>query len=556
MNAAEAIVKILEKANVDHVFGHPGEQIIPFYSALKGSKIEHILMRHEQGAIHAADGYARASGKFGVCVSTAGPGALNLTMGLATAFKDSVPMLVITGDNPLLKSKDGFQDINISSIFKSISFKSFHPIDGRSAVSNFKEAVEILKNEPKGPIHINLPKNVLLDENLGNFPNNYVIYRPDFNYDSINDAVDEIKKSKKPLIIAGAGVFWGKATENLKKFAETNNIPIAHTYHAKGIIKNSKLSLGLVGVRGTKMANYAFNAADLIIVLGSKLSERTTAIDGDLAVYKHLPSNFKTHETKAININIDKKSLFGNIKIHGDVGLVLKELNSLNKITNSLDDSWLDKIHDNNEKLYIEGLDSDMVPIKPQVAIEILLSFFKDNIIVNDAGSHTTWVNLLSEKYSNERIIFSGGMGPMGYGLPAACGVSIAKPDEEIILINGDGGFQMNIQELAVIASENLPVLIIILNNSQLGIIRQWQETYYDNLRYDVDLDNPDFIGIANAYGIDCETVSSKEGLKLALNDLKLDKPYLIEVLVDEENIPTPPPLSQDKMNKYSNLSD
>lgn len=555
MNVAEAIVKILEEANVEHVFGHPGEQIIPFYSALESSNIEHILMRHEQGAIHAADGYARIAGKFSVCVSTAGPGALNLTMGLATAFKDSVPMIVITGDNPLsLKSRDRFQAVDICSVFKPISFKSFHPIDGRSAVINFKEAVEILKNEPEGPIHINLPKNVLLDENIGNFSNNYISYSSDFNYELINDAIDEIKKSKNPLIIAGAGVFWGNAIEDLKRFAETNNIPVAHTYHAKGMINNSKLSLGLVGVRGTKMANYAFNNADLIIVLGSKLSERTTAIDGDLAVYKHVTSNFKTHETRSINVNLDKKSLLGNVKIHGDVGLVLKELNSLNKITNSLEESWLDKIHDNNETLYIEGLDSDMVPIKPQVAIKTILSFFKDNIIVNDAGSHTTWVNLLSEIYSNEKIVFSGGMGPMGYGLPAACGVSFAKPDEEIILINGDGGFQMNIQELAVIASNNLPILIIVLNNSQLGIIRQWQKIYYDDLRYGVDLDNPNFITIANAYDIDSETVSSKEGLELALNDLKLDKPYLIEVLVDEEDIPTPVPSPQNEMNKFSSL--
>ncbi len=549
MNAAEAIVKILEEENVEHIFGHPGEQIIPFYSALSDSTIEHILMRHEQGAIHATDGYARTLGKFGVCVTTAGPGALNLVMGLAVAYKDSIPMLVITGDNPLSsKSIDRFQDIDIYSIFKPITFKSFHPLDGRMAIMNIKEAIEILKNEPKGPIHINLPKNVLLDENIGNFFKNEVTYFSEFDYSKLNEAVVEIKKAKRPLIVAGAGIYWANAKEELKKFAETNNIPVAHTYHAKGIFKNSKLNLGLLGVRGTKMSNYAFNTADLLIILGSKLSERTTAVDGDLAVYKHVPFNYKTNKTLSINVNIDKNSLLGNIKIHGNVKSVLKEWNSLNKITDSLNELSLDTIHANDEKLEIKGLSSDNVPIKPQTAIKIVLNFFKDNIIVNDAGSHTTWVNLISEMYSNEKLIFSGGMGPMGYGLPAACGTSIAKPNEKIILINGDGGFQMNIQELATIASNNLPILIVLLNNSQLGIIRQWQENYYDNLRYNVDLDNPDFIALAKSYGIDGETVSSKEELKLAINDLKLNKHYLIEVLVDEEDVPLPSVQLDDKV--------
>lgn len=545
MNVAEAIVNILEEANVEHIFGHPGEQIIPFYSALEGSNIKHILMRHEQGAIHAADGYARVSGNFGVCVSTAGPGALNLTMGLATAFKDSIPMLVITGDNSSsLKFKDGFQDIDICSVFEPITFKSFHLTDGKSAAMKIKEVIEILKNEPKGPIHINIPKDVLLDENLGNSVNDEKTYSPNFDYSQLNNAIKEIKNAKKPLILAGAGIFWGKATDDLKEFVGTNNIPIVHTYHAKSIIGGSKMDLGLVGMRGTKMANYAFNNADLIIILGSKLSQRTTDTGEDFLANKNEFFNSKTNKTKYINVNIDAKSLISDIKIHGDVSFVLKELNPLGKITNSIDSSWLDEIRNHNDEFIIEGLDSETVPIKPQVAIEIILKFFKDNIIVNDAGSHTTWVNLLSERFSNEKLIFSGAMAPMGYGLPAACGASIAKSDEEIVLINGDGGFQMNIQELATISSNNLPILIIVLNNSQLGIIRQWQEQYYDNLRYNVDLENPDFVALAKAYGIDGETVSSKEGLKLAINDLKLDKPYLIEVLVDEEDVPIPSPLN------------
>lgn len=552
MNTAEAIVKILEEANVKHIFGHPGEQIIPFYSALKDSKIEHVLMRHEQGAIHGADGYARVSADFGVCIATAGPGALNFTMGLAVAYKDSIPMLVITGDNPQsFDSKDRFQDIDINSIFDPITFKSSCPIDGISAVMNVEEAIKILKNEPKGPIHINLPKNILLDENIGNFSNDNGIYSSYifhssyfsyYDYTSLNNAINEIKSAKKPLILAGAGIFWGKASNDFKKFVETNNIPFVHTYHAKSIIGTSKMDLGLVGVRGTKIANYAFNNADFVIILGSKLSERTINTGEDFFVDKSNFFNFKNHRTKFVNVNIDEKVLSGNIKIHGDVNFFLKELNSLGKITNSLDSSWLDEIRDNDNEFLIEGLDSETTPIKPQIAIKIILESFKDNFIVNDAGSHTTWVNLLSEIYSNEKLIYSGAMAPMGYGLPAACGASVAlaKNDEKIILINGDGGFQMNIQELATIVTYNLPILIIVLNNSQLGIIRQWEELYANDLRYSVDLENPDFLNLANAYGIEGETVSSKEELKLAISNLKLDNPYLIEVLIDEEDIPFP----------------
>ncbi|RBQ23463.1 3D-(3,5/4)-trihydroxycyclohexane-1,2-dione hydrolase [Candidatus Methanobinarius endosymbioticus] len=552
MDVAEAIVKILEESNVKHIFGHPGEQIIPFYSVLKDSDIKHILMRHEQGAIHAADGYARTSGDFGVCVSTAGPGALNLTMGLATAFKDSVPMLVFTGDNSISEdsnSKDNFQDIDIKSVFQSITFKSFYPSDRESAIMNVKEAVETIQNEPKGPIHINLPKNVLLDENIQSFINNLnleKIYSPNFEYNQLNSVISEIKNAKKPLILVGAGVFWGKAIDVLKKFVEINNIPMVHTYHTKSILKDSNMDLGLVGIRGTKMANYAFNNADLIIVLGSRLSERTIATDGDLSVNKTELFDFKRNKSKnkakIITVNIDKKALCGDLTIHGDVSVVLKELNSLNKITDSIYDSWLDEIYKLNQNYVIEDLDSENIPIKPQVAIKIILESFKENIIVNDAGSHTTWVNLLSEIYSNEKLIYSGSMAPMGYGLPAACGASIAKNvqknDEKIVLINGDGGFQMNVQELATIASNNLSILIIVLNNSQLGIIRQWEELLADDLRYEVDLENPDFIKLANSYGIEGETVSSKEGLELAIKNLKLDKPYLLEVLIDEEDIP------------------
>jgi acetolactate synthase-1/2/3 large subunit len=558
MNVAEIIVKILEYEGIKHVFGHPGEQIIPFYAALNNSEIKHILMRHEQGAVHAADAYARTSRNFSVCVSTAGPGALNMTMGIGVAYKDSVPMLIITGDNSVSsENRDRFQDIDVMNIFKPITFKSFNPSNGKIAISNLKEAINLLKYKPIGPIHINLPKNVLLEDivdlknpedikrledyNVDKNSNTSSSNIPGFNdYNSIDEVKDRIKQSKTPLIVAGAGILWGKAIEELETFSKNNKIPIVHTFHSKEIMNICSMDLGLVGIRGSVMANYAFDNSDLLIVLGSKLSERTISSGKETNATEKGRSIYGKIKTKIINVNIDENYLFGNIKIHGDVKNFLNKLNSFKNIAESVDSSWLDIISKYDEKINIEGLNSDKIPLKPQVAIDLIMDSFKDNIIVNDAGSHTTWVNIISEIHSNKKLIFSGGMAPMGYGLPATCGASIAKPDEPIILINGDGGFQMNIQELATISSNNLPVVIFVLNNFQLGIIRQWQEIYKNDLRYDVDLENPDFIALVKAYGIEGESVSSKEDLKLAIKDLKLEKPYLIEILIDEEDVPLP----------------
>ena len=301
MNTAEALVKILENNNVKYIFGHPGEQIISMYAALKDSLIEHILTRHEQGAAHAADGYARSSGKFGVCMSTAGPGAMNLVMGVTTAFKDSVPMLVITGDNIYSnQGKDNFQSMKINEIFKNITIRSFYPSNGKNAIINLKEALNILKNEPRGPVHINLAKNVLMDENIGNIIDSEVNLVQNYRYSAMSQIVDKLKESKKPLILAGNGIFWGNATNELKDFVNKNNIPIVTTYHSKGIISEfEKLNLGIVGIRGTPLANYAFENSDLILVLGAKLSDRTLARVKD----------FKEFKSKIIDININKTKL-------------------------------------------------------------------------------------------------------------------------------------------------------------------------------------------------------------------------------------------------------
>ncbi|MCL2157433.1 MAG: thiamine pyrophosphate-binding protein [Methanobrevibacter sp.] len=548
MNTSEAIIKLLEEAQVKHVFGHPGEQILPLYHALNNSKIEHILTRHEQGSAHASDAYARVTGKFGVCIATAGPGALNLVMGVATAWKDSIPMLIITGDNPKnsneknsFQGSDIFQSTDIVAVFKPIVIKSFNPHNGKLAIMNIKEALDTLKKDPRGPVHINLSKDVLLDEELGNVVNKKFIFSPNYKYNTLDKVIHCLKIAKRPLIIAGAGITWGGAIEDLKKFINNNEIPITTTYHSRGIIsEENQLNLGMIGIRGTPIAEYALNHSDLVLILGSRLSERTLDFGNsynDSSFFK----NYKNQKTKIIHINIDNSSLKGDIKIHGDVKAVLKKLNPLNKITKSMDKNWLDEIYKNNQKIAIEGLNHDNMPLKPQVAIDEILKSSKGLHVVNDAGSHTTWVNLLIKSDIPQKLVFSGGMAPMGYGLPASCGVAIAKKGESVILINGDGGFQMNIQELATVKANNLPILIFVLNNRQLGIIRQWEKLLADDLRYEVDLENPDFLAIANAYGIDGEKVETRNDLKLAIHQgLKKKKPYLIEVIVDEEDIPLP----------------
>ena len=541
MNTSELIIKLLEENGVKHIFGHPGEQILLFYQALSNSKIKHILTRHEQGAVHAGDAYARVSGKFGVCIATGGPGALNLVMGVATAFKDSIPMLVITGDNPKSsKEKNNFQSVDLTAVFKPIVIKSFNPHNGKLAIMNIKEALEILEKEPRGPVHINLSKDVLSDEDLGKVMDKKLIFSPNYEYGDLKKAIDALKKSRRPLIVAGAGIIWSEAIGDLEKFIYENKIPIATTYHSRGIIgEKNPLNLGMIGIRGSSIANYALNNSDLLLILGSRLSERT--LDFKKSFYNSsFLKNFKNHDTKVIHVNIDKSSLKGNIKIHGDVKIVLDKLNPLGRITSSMAKEWLDEIYKNNQEIAIDGIDNNDLPLKPQVAIHEILKYSKGLHVVNDAGSHTTWVNLLIKPDIPQKLVYSGGMAPMGYGLPASCGVAIAK-GERVILINGDGGFQMNIQELATVKANNVPILIFVLNNSQLGVIRQGQKLLSEDLRYEVDLENPDFVAIANAYGIEADKVETKEELRLAISKgLKLKKPYLVEVIVDEEDIPLP----------------
>ena len=517
IRCADALVKILESNGVKFIFGHPGEQILPFYDALRISNIKHVLMRHEQGAVHAADGYARVSGNFGVCISTAGPGALNLTMGVATAFKDSIPMIVITGDvDTDLKGKNVFQDIDIEGVFRPITLETFHIEDPADGILKLKKAVEMIKHGKTGPVHLNFPKDILNADVEASVLDMDVEYG-DLNLDGIGDAVKLIEMSKKPLILAGTGIIWAHAVDKLRDFSVKYGIPVTTTYSARGVLpEDHPLCLGMMGLRGTTAANFAGKNCDLLIAVGCRFSERTVLGIGN---------------PKIIHVNPDAEVLEGNVKIRGDAGQFLDKMKD---ITVKNTDKWLHEL-DGHKRTYEIKTNFTDIPIKPQRAVKEILDASDDSITVSDAGTHTTWVNLLKKITRPSSLLFSGGFGPMGYGLPAAIGASLADPDERVVLVVGDGGFQMTIQELAVIAQEKIPILICIINNCCLGIIKQWQDMHYRE-RYEVELENPDFIEIADAYGIKSKRVNTPDEIfDVVKNALKLDEPYLIDIMVDKE---------------------
>lgn len=523
---ADALVKLLEKSGVRYIFGHPGEQILPFYQSIQKSSIKHILMRHEQGAAHAADGYARASFQPGVCVASGGPGALNLVMGVATAYKDSVPLLVITGDVPIqLKGKNGFQDLDVNSVFKPITCQSHLIENSEDGVKIIKKTLFLLKNAKTGPIHLNIPRDILqgeVEESLIDIDDFQEVLIPE-NWAELANVEKLIKNSKKPVILAGTGVLWAHASDDLLKFAEKNQIPVATTYPARGIIsEDHPLSLGLLGTRGTDRANHAGKNSDMILAIGCRLSERTEKGLGNVPV---------------IQVNLDKDVLKGKINIQCDVGDFLSKIS---EFSTKSTDKWLQELQA-HDKFHQIKTEFGKLPLKPQTAINEILQNIGNSTLVNDAGSHTTWVNLLVSVYHPSGMIFSGGFGPMGYGIPASVGVSLARPHENIVVVVGDGGFQMTLQELATIAELDLPITICLINNNSLGIIRQWQDLYYDG-SFQVKLDNPDFVKLAKAYHIKAKMTDSQDEVKETVQwALKLNKPVLVEIIVDDnEDIPLP----------------
>lgn len=543
INGARIILECLSRLGVKDIFGYPGGSVIPIYDELYHFKdLKHYFSRHEQGAAHEADGYARVSGKVGVCLATSGPGATNLVTGIMTAHMDSIPLLAITGQAVTTAlGKDSFQESDIVGITVPITKNNYLIQSIRELPRVIKEAYYIASTGRPGPVLIDVPKDIQLTkipysefEKLYSKEIELEGYEPTYNGHpvQIKKAVKEIQNAKKPLIIAGAGVLKAGADKELKELAEKLDIPVTMTLLGLGSFPTShELSLGMLGMHGTVYANYATVDADLIIAAGIRFDDRITGN----------PDKF-CKNAKIIHIDIDPAEIGKNkkadIPIVGDLKNILVEINE--KLKEKSNEEWNAQIKEWKEEYPLVYKKHDKTKLCPQEVLEKINDIIKgDALIVTDVGQHQMWAAQYLSFEKPNTICTSGGAGTMGFGLPAAIGAQIAKPDQKVISIVGDGGIQMNIQELMVAKQYNLPIKIVILNNSYLGMVRQWQEMFNEKRYSFVDLThNPDFVKIGEAYGIKSVELSSPEDLSQLNGLLSSNEPVLINCIVEkEENV-------------------
>lgn len=543
ISGARIVLECLSRLGVKDIFGYPGGAVIPFYDELYNYKnLKHYFSRHEQGAAHEADGYARVSGKVGVCLATSGPGATNLVTGIMTAHMDSIPLIAITGQvTSDLLGKDAFQETDIVGITVPITKNNYLVQDIRELPHIIREAHYIATTGRPGPVLVDIPKDIQLakityEEFEKLYNKKYEIEGYDPTYKGhpvqIKKAIKEIQNAKKPLIIAGAGILKAKAAEELKKLAENSNIPVTMTLLGLGSIPTKhELSLGMLGMHGTVYANYATAEADLIIAAGIRFDDRITGN----------PDKF-CKNAKIIHIDIDPAEIGKNkkpdIPIVGDLKSVLEEINKVLKPKEHKE--WLEQIEEWKQEYPLVYIKKDKTKLCPQEVLEKIDSIVKGNaIIATDVGQHQMWAAQFLSYNNPDSICTSGGAGTMGFGLPAAIGAQVAKPDEKVIAIIGDGGFQMTLQELMMVKEYKLPVKIVILNNSYLGMVRQWQEMFNEKRYSFVDLThNPDFVKIGEAYGIKSVKLESPENLSQLEELLNSDEAVLIDCIVEkEENV-------------------
>ncbi len=546
MRGGEAIIESLKNMGVKTIFGYPGGQTIPFYDMLYDADIDHILVRHEQCAAHAADGYARASGEVGVCLATSGPGATNLVTGIGTAYMDSSPIVAITGQVPThLIGNDAFQEADIVGITMPIVKYSYQPKDPNLIPSIVKSSFEIASTGRPGPVLIDVPKEVQEGELTG-FDDSLIEtpgYNPTIkgNLRQIKKARDLIKEAKKPLILAGAGVIIANASEELTKLAKTINAPVMTSLLGKGAFdETDDLALGMLGMHGRKVSNDYVNESDLLIAVGIRFSDRTTGRLDSFAP-----------DTKIIHIDIDPAEIGKNVEIGlpivGDAKNILSSLNKVLKIYKPSNEvnQWTDMIKAKKQEL-LPRVTYDDVPLKPQSVIkEISEVLTVDSILTTDVGQNQMWAAHFFDTQKPRKFISSGGLGTMGFGFPAAIGAKIACPDDPVVSINGDGGFLMVCQELATVREYDIPVIAVVLENRTLGMVYQWQSLLYNERHSQTLLGNsPDFVKLAESFGINGVRVEkpgeTKEALSSAIKDNEL---VLLNVVVDsEEALPMLPP--------------
>ena len=546
MRGGEAIIESLKNMGVKTIFGYPGGQTIPFYDMLYDADIDHILVRHEQAAAHAADGYARASGKVGVCLATSGPGATNLVTGIGTAYMDSSPIVAITGQVPThLIGNDAFQEADIIGITMPIVKHSYQPKNPDLIPSMIKSSFEIASSGRPGPVLIDVPKEVQEGE-LTKFDDSLIEtpgYNPTVkgNIKQIKKARDLIKQAKKPMILAGAGVIISNACCELKTLANTINAPVMTSLLGKGAFdETDDLALGMLGMHGRKVSNDYINESDLLIAIGVRFSDRTT---GRLDSF--------VPDTKVIHIDIDPAEIGKNVDVDlpivGDAKNVLSSLNKVlkdYKVPSEVSD-WTNMIKQKNKDLK-PRVSYDDVPLKPQTVIkEISDVLTPESILTTDVGQNQMWAAHFFDTQKPRKFISSGGLGTMGFGFPAAIGAKVACPDDPVVSINGDGGFLMVCQELATVREYDIPVIAVVLENRTLGMVYQWQSLLYNERHSQTLLGNsPDFVKLAESFGVTGVRITqpgeTKEALSSAIKD---NEPILLNVVIDsEEALPMLPP--------------
>ncbi|MDD2361646.1 MAG: biosynthetic-type acetolactate synthase large subunit [Oscillospiraceae bacterium] len=528
ITGAFAMVKCLEKEGVRVAFGYPGAAICPFYDALIDSNIHHVLVRTEQNAAHAASGYARISGGVGVCITTSGPGATNLLTGIASAYMDSIPLVVITGQvRSDLLGRDVFQEVDITGAAEPFTKHSYLVKKAENLPRIFKEAFHIAATGRPGPVLIDVPIDVqkasISEFDYGK-PVDIIGYKPSVQGHSlqIKKAIQAIHSSKQPVLCAGGGVFSANACNQLKEFIEKCNIPVICTMMGIGVLPTEHpLNMGMLGSHGCVAANKAIRDADLVILAGARVGDRAVASPGQVA-----------SRAKVIHIDIDPAEIGKNMPAHipivGDLKKVLDEF--IKSCEWKAPDEWVDRVTDRKQRYSRVEIPPVEGYVEPKSFMRTLsLKMNKDAIICADVGQNQIW----SANYcaiDNGRFLTSGGLGTMGYSIPCAVGAKIAAPERRVCAVCGDGSFQMSMMELATIRQENIGVKIIIMCNTRLGMVRELQDMHFGCRHCGVYLEgSPDFVSLAGAYGIVARSVSSNEEAESAIDEmLASDSPYLL----------------------------
>jgi len=537
MSGAQILCECLVREGVEVIFGFPGGAVLPLYDSFpQFPQLRHILVRHEQGAAHAADGYARATGKVGVCLATSGPGATNLVTGIANAHLDSAPIVALTGQvaRPFI-GKDAFQEIDITGITGPITKHNYLVLKAEELAAIVQEAFYIARSGRPGPVLIDIPRDVFIDEAAFNYPEKVSLrgYKltPHGHPVQIRKAAKLINECKRPLIIAGRGVILSRAFQQLRELAEKAQIPLTTTLLGIGCFPESHiLSLGMLGMHGTAYANMAVDASDLVIAIGMRFDDRAT---GKVSAF--------APQAKIIHIDIDPAEIGKNVRVDvpivGDVRNVLQVLNE--QITPQTHVDWVRQIDDWRRK-HPSNVIRDHDGLLPQYVVSKIYEVTQgDAIIVTGVGQNQMWSARYFGYDKPNRLISSGGLGTMGFELPAAIGAKVGRPELTVWCIAGDGGFQMTIQELATAVQDNIAVKIAIINNGYLGMVRQWQELFYGRRYVATPLSSPDFVKIAEAYGLPGIRVTDKLQVVAAIEEaMAHEGPFLIDFQVEpEENV-------------------